>query len=415
MISAKITFYLDTRRAKNTGTYPVKLRVYFQGQTKFFPTTLDLTEKEFEGASDPKPRKVHQENHDILDDIMKKAQAARDELTFFTFERFEEKLYNAAPPKEDIPSYYESYIKKLEEEDRVGSADTYRLSLKSLNQFNTYLAKGCKPERLHFLSITPEWLNKYERWMLENGKSATTVGIYLRPLRAIYNLALADGVINQDIYPFGKRMYQIPAGQNIKKALNKVDLKTLATLKVEEGSVLDKARDFWFLSFQCNGMNIKDILLLRYRDIQGDRIVFTRAKTKRITKSNQKPIVVMMTDSIKAVIDKWGQKKESAKTYVFPILNDEMDAKEEMTVSKNFVRFINQHMKTLGKEAGINADITTYWARHSFTTTIMRNGASIEMASGLLGHQSISTTKSYWAGFEDDAVKEVTKNLMNFD
>jgi integrase/recombinase XerD len=91
-----------------------------------------------------------------------------------------------------------------------------------------------------------------------------------------------------------------------------------------------------------------------------------------------------------------------------------MSAKEQMSVSMNFIRFINQHIQKLAKNAGIRGDVTTYWARHSFTTTIMHGGASIEMASGLLGHQSTSTTKSYWAGFEDEAVKEVTKNLMNF-
>lgn len=415
MITAKITFYLDTRRPKNNGTFPVKLRVYYQGKTKYFPTTLDQTEKEFEGALEPKPRKVHQQNHDILEGIKEKAKDARDALSIFTFQAFEDKLYNTNPSKEDIPSYYESYIKKLEEEDRVGTADSYSLSLRSLGQYNIYRAAGRRPERLYFTCITAEWLQGYERWMLEKGKSSTTVGIYLRPLRAVFNLALADGLISQELYPFGKRKYQIPAGKNIKKALSKSELKKLATFEVEDGSVQDKARDFWFFSFQCNGMNIKDILLLRYKDIQDDRIVFTRAKTQRTTRSNQKPIVVLITDSIKAIIQKWGQEIVSPTSFVFPILNDKMSAKEQMSVSKNFIRFINQHIQKLAKDAGIRGDITTYWARHSFTTTIMRGGASIEMASGLLGHQSTSTTKSYWAGFEDEAVKEVTKNLMNFD
>ncbi|AHM63190.1 integrase [Flammeovirgaceae bacterium 311] len=415
MISAKITFYLDTRRQKVSGVYPVKLRVYFQAQTKYFPTTLDLTQEEFDGALIANPRKAHQGYRNIMDGIMEKAKGARDGLPFFTFERFEDKLYTSAPPKDDIPTYYEAYIQKLEEEDRIGSADNYRLSLKSIKEFNIILANGYKPERLHFINITPEWLNKYERWMLGKGRSATTVGIYLRPLRAMFNLALADGLITHEYYPFGKRKYQIPAGRNIKKALSKADLKALATFEVEKGSFQDKARDFWFLSFQCNGMNIKDILLLRYKDVHGDKIIFTRAKTQRATKSNQKPIVVNLTDSIKAIIAKWSQQKITGNTFIFPILNDDMDAREQMDASKNFTRFINQHLKKLAKDAGLSNDITTYWARHSFTTIIMRSGASIEMASGLLGHQSTNTTRNYWAGFEDEAVKEVTKNLMNFD
>jgi integrase/recombinase XerD len=415
MISAKITFYQDTRKPKSNGKCPVRLRVYFQGKTRYYAVDLDLTEKEFAGATATNPRKNYLEYHEILEGIKEKAKAARDSLTIFTFEAFERKLYDTAPPKEDVPGYYHSYIKEMEKEGRVGTASSYSLSLKSLLGYHTYRAAGRKPEALGFLTIDKDWLKGFEQWMAENGKSMTTVGIYLRPLRAVFNQAIADGLITQDYYPFGKRKYQIPAGRNVKKALSKEELKKLYEHPVEEGSVQDKAKDFWFLSFLCNGMNMKDILLLQYRDISEDKIAFIREKTKNTTKSNQKPIVVMMNDDIKAIIKKWGQKASSKSTFVFPVLDDEMDAKEKQQHTQNFTRFVNQHMKTVAKEAGITEEITTYWARHIFTTTIMRKGASIEMASGLLGHQSVATTKSYWAGFEDDAVKKVTGNLLDFD
>jgi integrase/recombinase XerD len=415
MISAKITFYHDSRKPKLNGKCPIRIRVYFQGKTRYYPIDLDLTEKEFAGAIAANPKKAYMEYHEMLEGIKEKAKAARDSLTIFSFEAFEKKLYDTAPPKEDVPSYYHSYIKEMEKEGRVGTVSNYNLSLKSLLAYHTHRASGRRPDKLGFLSIDKDWLKSYEHWMVEEGKSMTTVGIYLRPLRAIFNQAIADGLITQEYYPFGKRKYQIPAGRNVKKALSREDLKKLYEYQVEKGSVHEKAKDFWFLSFQCNGMNMKDILLLRYRDISGDKIIFVREKTKNTTKSNQKPIVVMLNVNIKQTIKKWGQEPVSASTFVFPVLDDEMDAKEKQQHTQNFTRFVNQHMKKVAKEAGIIEDITTYWARHTFTTTIMRNGASIEMASGLLGHQSVSTTKSYWAGFEDEAVKKVTDNLLNFD
>jgi integrase/recombinase XerD len=415
MISAKITFYHDSRRLKADGKFPVRLRVYFQGKTRYYPVNLDLSEKEFAGATASNPRKAYVEHHELLEDIKEKAKAARDSLTIFSFEAFEKKLYDTAPPKEDIPSYYHSYMKEMESEGRVGTISSYNLSLKSLLAHRTYRAAGRQPDQLGFLSIDEAWLKGYERWMLERGKSLTTVGIYLRPLRAIYNQAIADGLITREYYPFGKRKYQIPSGRNVKKALSKEELRKLYEHPVEEGTVHEKAKNFWFLSYLCNGMNMKDILLLRYRDISDDKIAFVREKTKNTTKSNQKPIVVMLNQAIKAIINKWGQKQASPATYIFPVLDDAMDEKEKYQKTQNFTRFVNQHMKTVAKEAGIGADITTYWARHTFTTTIMRQGASIEMASGLLGHQNVATTKSYWAGFEDEAVKKVTDNLLNFD
>jgi len=78
--------------------------------------------------------------------------------------------------------------------------------------------------------------------MVAEEKSKTTVGIYLRSLRTIFNKAIEEGNIAADLYPFKK--YKIPTGQNIKKALDKSELKTLYTAKLEPGSFKEKTRDF---------------------------------------------------------------------------------------------------------------------------------------------------------------------------
>jgi len=48
----KITLYLDTRRKKKSGLYPVKIRVWDQvsSDAKFYPTGIDLSEKDFHSA-----------------------------------------------------------------------------------------------------------------------------------------------------------------------------------------------------------------------------------------------------------------------------------------------------------------------------------------------------------------------------
>ena len=56
--------------------------------------------------------------------------------------------------------------------------------------------------------------------MVHRGKSITTVGIYVRHLRAIINIAKENGIIRPQDYRFGRRKYIIPGGRNMKKALN---------------------------------------------------------------------------------------------------------------------------------------------------------------------------------------------------
>ena len=136
----------------------------------------------------------------------------------------------------------------------------------------------------------------YEHFMVEeSGKSNATVGIYLRSLRAIFNQAVEENEIEKEYYPFGKRKYQIPATKNTKKALTKEQLSVLFNSKPKLPQQ-KKAKDFWFFSYACNGMNMKDIALLKYKDIQDGKIEFYRAKTKLTSKANLKPITVYLND-----------------------------------------------------------------------------------------------------------------------
>ena len=66
-----------------------------------------------------------------------------------------------------------------------------------------------------------------------------------------------------------------------------------------------------------------------------------------------------------------------------------------------------------GKVA-IDENISTYYARHSFSTNAIRSGASMELVSEQLGHADLKTTQNYFSGFEDDSIEDLTKKLMNF-
>lgn len=63
--------------------------------------------------------------------------------------------------------------------------------------------------------------------MLQDNKSLIIESIYLRNLRAIYNLAIQQNLVHQELYLFGKGEYSIPTGKNIKKALTAEDLQKI--------------------------------------------------------------------------------------------------------------------------------------------------------------------------------------------
>lgn len=133
---------------------------------------------------------------------------------------------------------------------------------------NTFLK--FKPN-LDFDDITKDFLQTFELWMLGKGKSITTVGIYIRTLRAIINLAKSRGEIKMSDYPFGRRKYIIPSSRNIKKALNIEQIKMIFNYATEADSPLDEAKDFWKFSYLCNGINIMDIAHLKWSDVDNEK------------------------------------------------------------------------------------------------------------------------------------------------
>lgn len=413
-MNAVINLFLDTRRAKANGKYPVKLRVYFNTVAKHYRTGYDATEDEFFNAYlSKRPRNEFRDLRIKLSSISNEAEKNASKIEPFSFEKFEKKMYRGKGESDNVFFYYKQYIEQLRKEERAGTLSNYDISLKSLKKF-VNRNKEKPVEALSFFDVTPDFLNSYEKWMVGEGRSLTTVGINLRPLRAIFNIALQEGNFTIETYPFGKRKYQIPAGRKVKKVLNNAELKTLYTFKVPKNSPQTKARDLWFFSYQCNGMNIRDIAELKYKDIQGDKIVFIRNKTKNTNKANSKPIIVPITDLVKKTIQKYGNPKLSGETYVFPVFSDGMNQFDKLKKIQNFAKFINQHIKNLAVAAGLPTGISTYWARHSFTTSAIRNGASMEFIQDSLGHQDMKTTMNYWGGFEESVKRDISEKIMDF-
>jgi integrase len=249
--------------------------------------------------------------------------------------------------------------------------------------------------------------------MLDNGNSITTIGIYLRSLRTLFNNAIADGLLTKEYYPFGKKRYEIPTGNNIKKALSLKDIGAIFHYKAKAGSMADRAKDYWIFMYLCNGINVKDMSLLKYENIKGDIIEFIRAKTAR-TKRKVEPIRVNLTDELKAIISKWGNKKADGNTFIFPILENGLTPERERQLIQQMTHVINSYMKDIAGTLEIDKDVTTYFARHSFATVLQRSGASVSFISEALGHSSPKTTQSYLAGFEDESKKETLKALTAF-
>ncbi len=404
---AKTAIILDKRSKTKEGKYPVKLRVIYDRTPRCFGTKFSLTEDEFEIVSTKNPRGKLKDIKLELSIIEDKAKKIIEELSDFSFDLFKYNFGRKSKDLRNVYFYYDLKIKELEKSDRIGSANFYRHSLNSIKSFSK------KPSHIEFKEITPKKLVEYEEWMVNQGNSITTVGMYLRALRAVFNQAKKEGIIKNEQYPFGLGKYQIPISKNVKKALTLDDIGKLYNHPLDEYSYLDKARDLWFFSYFCNGINMADIAKLKFKNVSKKSITFIRTKTAK-SRKEVKPVVAPVTEEIQRILDKWSNKEKSSENYVFPILEEGLTAKQEKSKIKWIVKQINRYMQRLAKDVDIEEKITTYTARHSFSTVLKRSGVSTEFISESLGHSDLKTTENYLDSFEDDIKREYANLLTAF-
>lgn len=415
------SLYFDTRRRKKDGTFPVKVKVYDRNTQKqrFYPTKFNLNKKDWSRAMESiKPRSDDKELRDKLisarKQVVKKAKKVQKSNGIFSLDLLDEKYNVKVSDLKKVGFQYEQVIKNLKANGQLSTAEIYSLSFKSISDYCD--TTGQKPDKLIFDRITPEWLQGYERHMRLKGRSANTIGIYLRPLKTIFNKAISENEVSGKLFPFGKKKYKIPASVGRKRALTLEQVRTL--LKVEpQTPEQQKAKDFWFLSLYCSGANIADIARWKWKNKldnsdSGTYIEYYRTKTKSTTKDKQTLLRVYLTDYCLQVIEKYGT-HPAPENYIFDMIDHTMNPEAKRNSIKAFTRFINQHIKKLAKANGLPEGISTYYARHSFATIGIQNGQSLEFMQRELGHKSMATTQNYFSGFDNETKKQFPNQLQN--
>jgi integrase/recombinase XerD len=435
---------LDTRRIKVNGKFPLKLRVTNQRITRDYLTVFELSEPDYKRLSGHKVSAGLQKVRQTINEIVFGANSLINELEVFDFLKFKQEYIDlntryfkvnqrkiAAAEHNKIADGFDytpflkrftifdedhskpktisitflSYIKKLLEQGRVGSAINYQRTYRSIKAF-----KG----NVLFSEITVSFLYRYENWMLSRGAGKTTVGIVLRPLRSIFNEAIEDGIIKREsCYPFGRKKYQIPTSRNLKKALTQDELKQVFFYK-SSNEKLTIGKAYWLFCYLANGMNVKDMIFLRWKNIQGEYLIFERSKTDNSNRVNPKPIAVYLTEDLLEIIQTHGNINRLPQDFIFPLMQPELNPLEQFDLLNHIRRLINDAMAEIAYELKIEKKITTIVTRHSFSTQLKRSGVSTEYIQEALGHSNIKTTENYLDSFPMELKKEFASRLTSF-
>jgi len=401
---------LFKKRKKKNGKYPAKLRLTHNRKQMYY--NIDSKNRVYEFTSDEfakivasKPRGVYKEIQLEFSLIEEKARKIILMMSDFTFDLFKVHFGITGSNMRNIYHYLDikiSAYKKNGYGDKAASPMKKALQLFFNREFN-----------LEFKELTVKKLKELELFMKERGVKQTTYYRYITTLKSAFRMAQKDGVIPLDLFPFGRDQYSVPRCITVKRALKISEIEKIYKYEPEPFSNEDEAKDFWILSYLCNGINMTDLYKLKYANINNDFISFIRQKTEH-SSGVQKPILIPITDDIQRIIDKRGNPDKSPNNYVFPLLSDDLSFKDKKYKIAWRVRKFNVCMQQVGKKLGIEKHITTYTARHSFATVLKRSGISTEFISESLGHSNVKITESYLDSFENNQKKEVAKFLTSF-
>lgn len=260
-----------------------------------------------------------------------------------------------------VNDLFQHHIKQLMDENRLGYALSVRQVYTSLIKYKGNL--DC-----YFSEIDVTWLKKYEGWLRKQKLSENTIGIRFRTLRMIYNLAISEGLVKGDLYPFKKYKVSKLHKVTTKRAITKEEIKQIMDFDTSSACFYKRlAVDIFSFSYLMGGINFTDISKLTQDNIDNNKLIYTRQKTK-------KTIILPLLPQAYAIIMKY---KSDSRKYLFPILDNRkrtpMQTKDRIT---DAIATINYHLKAIGAILGIEQTVTTYVARHSYATVLKRAGVS---------------------------------------
>ena len=298
-MNTTIEAVLYTSKTLSNGQHPIMLRLTKNRKRKYISLHISLA-LQYWDAEKCKPRRNCPDKERIEALIQQKTQELQSQVMDFktsdkeyTLNTLVEKASRKVV-RQTVGEYLNGYIDRLLAEKRVGNAKTFQ-------ELRTSLTKFCRSLDFYFLDIDVEWLKRYEQGLrVERHYSDNSIGIRFRSLRVLYNSAITDGLIKKTDYPFDTFKVSRFKEATAKRSLTKEDIRRIMdcevrTLTKYPKPFLQLAKDLFLFSYLSCGINLTDILHIRYADIVDGRLVFNRQKTGKLLSFQLQPAALDMS------------------------------------------------------------------------------------------------------------------------
>ena len=399
--------FVQRRSKKNCqGNIPINLRVTIDRQAKYVTTGVSINEQYWDQSNQrildthPSAAILQLKIDTVKVEWLKKIerlQALGENISIHSL--FNKEKSSSPKSSCTVEEFFKKQVEWMTEIGKIGTAGKYRYCLSLLRNSN--------PVNIRFDEIDLSYLRTFETYLIKKGNKGNSIATKFSVFRAVYNKAANEGVFQIEDDPFKKFKLGRYWEETRKRAITKEDVEKIRNLDIpvnKSTTSLFFARDIFLFSYYVAGINFKDIAHLSSKNIIDGRIYYRRHKTG-------KELNCLIRPEIQEIIDRYSSNEKEG--YIFPILNaSKHKSKQQMFNREHKVlRQVNDNLKALANQAGLECDFTTYVARHTFATVLKKSGVGVELISESLGHSDISTTQIYLDSFENKQIDEAMKNL----
>lgn len=392
---ASFNLYLDTRREKDDGLYPIKINIRHKGKflisTGFSAAADKWTGSEFTNKVEnykTKNASLRKILNDIENTIFRLEVDGK--LKSMTDKALKEILVkclpNASPAK---TKYFIDYLSNfINLKDKPGTKTVYTTTLNKLTEFDPTCT---------FESMTLDWLRRFEKWMKDSGMKTNAYAIHLRNIRAVFNYAIDEEITT--LYPF--RKFKIKKEETAKRCLTPEQVALLRNYACEEHQ--KRYRDMFMLMIYLIGINAVDLFNLK--GLVNGRVEYSRAKTGKLYSIKVEPEAM-------AIIEKY--KGEGWLLNILDTYKDYKDFLHRMDVGLKQIGPVTR--KGLGgkkEREPLFPDISSYWARHTWATIAAGLDIPKETISAALGHEIGSDVTSIYIKFDQRKVDEANRRVID--
>ncbi len=383
---ASIKFKLKNKEYAN-GEYPIVLQIIKNRKTKIISLGFFAQPKNWDSKGGS--FKSNRSNAVVLNAALEKIKLRahlillefEEEGVNFTLKEFEDKFRTTSNESISVFEFWDEIITEMENSKRMGNARVNKETSKSIKKFYG-------SDELTFGQVNVYFLEKYEVFLRKNGGSNGGIGVKMRALRALYNIAIRRGLIKKSKYPFIDYKISKLKSNPFKRALSMDAIKKIERLEDMGSNRLNNAKNYFLFSFYTRGMNFADMMSLKWTNVSENNIYYTRAKTKV-------SFVIKILPPIRDILEYY-KLYGNQTNYIFPILfREDYTPNQLQNRKKKMLSEYNQDLRHIARLCGLDKSFTSYAARHSFANCLKQKGVSTDIISESMGHQNLGVTQAY--------------------